>query len=51
MRRNRIWQRYAVGGQFPEILWVEPLRMAESLCLWPYLAAWFLLYRWSPDPP
>jgi hypothetical protein len=41
----------ALRGQLAETLWVWPLRAAESICLWPLLAAWFLLYRWSPDPP
>jgi len=26
-------------------------RAAETVILLPVLATWFLLYRWSPDPP
>jgi hypothetical protein len=40
-----------LGGQSPEALWDWPLRAAESVCAWPFLAAWVLFYRWSPDPP
>jgi len=23
----------------------------EAVCMLPVVAIWFLLYRWSPDPP
>jgi hypothetical protein len=26
-------------------------RMAQAVLLLPVLAAWFLFYRWSPNPP
>lgn len=26
-------------------------RMVQAVLLLPVLAAWFLFYRWSPDPP
>jgi len=45
-------RRYAsFGTPKAEPLWMWPLRAAESACLWPFVAAWFLLYRKSPDPP
>jgi hypothetical protein len=40
-----------INARNAETIWVWPLRAVGSFMLWPFLAVWFLLYRWSPDPP